>query len=131
MAAMLGMFALGPFPALAESGQNLILPLVTAIAVASAVSRVPQQVATIEPGHRPLLSLLPSQVRFEDGYEIDVDDYVGRRAPVALVDVDRVASFDVLKQRHGWTASLTYDTEKRGPLAASGDVMRVVVEYKF
>jgi len=120
-----------PLPVWAESGQNLVLPLVTAFAVASATAKTTQQVATIEPGHRPLLSLLPNQLRFEDGYEIDVDDYIGRRAPVALVDADRIASFDVLRRRHGWTGSLTYDTEKRGPLAATGEVMRFVMEYRF
>ena len=131
VAALLGAFALGPFPVWAESGQNLILPLVTAIAVASVASNAPQRVATMEPGHRPLLSLLPAQLRFEDGYEIDVDDYIGRRSPVALVDADRIASFDVLRRRRGWTASFAYDTEKRGPLAASDEVLRFIVEYRF
>ena len=131
VAALLSAFALAPLSAWAESGQNLILPLVTAIAVASAASKVPQRVATMEPGHRPLLSLLPNQIRFEDGYEIDVDDYMGRHAPVALVDADRIASFDVFSRRRGWTASLTYDTEKRGPLAATGEVLRFVAEYRF
>src|ERR1051326_6616190 len=73
----------------------------------------------------------PAQLRFEDGYEIDVEDYIGRRSPVALVDADRVASFDVLRRRRGWTASFTYDTEKRGPLAASGEVLRFIAEYRF
>jgi len=50
VAALLSAFALAPLSAWAESGQNLILPLVTAIAVASAASKVPQRVATMEPG---------------------------------------------------------------------------------
>ena len=119
-------------PAWAESGENLILPLVTAIAVASAASKVPRQVGTLEPGHRPLLSLLPSEVRFEDGYELDVDDYMGRRPRVGLLDADRVASFDLLhRPQSPWTASAVYETETRGPLHGSEDVMRLILEYRF
>jgi len=131
-AAALVALGLSSTPAWAEGGQNLILPLVTAIAVASAASNVPRQVATLEPGHRPLLSLLPSEVRFEDGYELDVDDYMGRRPRVGLLDADRIASFDVLhRPRSPWTASVAYDTETRGPLHGSEDVMRVLLEYRF
>jgi hypothetical protein len=125
--------AVGACPAWAESGgQNLVLPLVTAIALASAASHVPRQVATIEPGHRPLLSLLPSQVQFEDGYELDVDDYMGRRSPVGLLDADRIGSVDIVRRpRMGWTASAAYDVETRGPLAGSEDVLRLLLEYRF
>ena len=125
--------AVGVSPAWAESsGQNLVLPLFTAIALASAASTVPRQIATIEPGHRPLMSLLPSQVRFEDGYQLDVDDYMGRRSPVGLLDADRIASYDfVSRPGRGWTASAAYDVETRGPLAGSEDVLRVLLEYRF
>jgi hypothetical protein len=123
---------LAPLPAWAESGENLILPLVTAIALASAASNAPRQVAMIEPGHRPLLSLLPSEIRLEDGYQLDVDDYMGRRPHVGLLDADRVASFDFLhRPRSPWTASVAYDTETRGPLHGSEDVMRLLLEYHF
>jgi len=132
IAATLVALALAAPPALAEDGHNLILPLVTAIALASAASTAPQRVATLEPGHRPLLSLLPSQVRFPDGYEIDVDDYIGRRSPVALVDADRIGSFELLgRRRAGWMASFAYDIEKRGRLARTGDVLRFIMEYRF
>ncbi|HJQ84296.1 MAG TPA: hypothetical protein VKA21_09490 [Candidatus Binatia bacterium] len=78
------------------------------------------------------MSLLPQQLRFEDGYEIDVDDYIGRRTPVALVDADRIASFDVLRRRRsGWMASFVYDEESQGPLSGSSQVLRVVAEYRF
>ena len=56
---------------MAEGPPDLILPLVTAIALASAASNVPQQVATLDPGRCPLLSLLPKQVHIGDGYEYD------------------------------------------------------------
>jgi hypothetical protein len=132
IAALLVSVALAPAPVLAEGGSQLILPLVTALAVASAARNAPQQVATLEPGHMPLLSLIPSQVRFEDGYEIDVDDYIGRRQPVALVDADRVASFEVFRRpRRGWTMSFAYDEESRGPLAGSDQVLRFVAEFRF
>jgi hypothetical protein len=132
IAAIVAAMSLLPAPVLAEGGPQLILPLVTALAVASAAAKVPQQVATLQPGHRPLLSLIPSQVQFEDGYEIDVEDYIGRRRPVALADADRIVSFDVLRRRrHGWMTSLAYDEETRGPLSRSDEVVRFVLDYRF
>ena len=133
LAAIIAVLASVPAPIRAESGPQLILPLVTALAVASAAARTPQQVATMQGGRRPILSLLPSQVRFEDGYEIDVEDYIGRRRPVALADADRVASFDVIRRRrHGWMASFVYDEESRGPVSnRSSDLVRFVVDYRF
>ena len=132
IAVLIASLALAPAPALAEGGSNLILPLVTALAVASAARNAPEQIATLEPGHLPLLSLIPSQVRFEDGYEIDVDDYIGRRQPVALINADRVASFEVFRRpRRGWMMSFAYDEERRGPLAGSDQVLRFVMEFKF
>ena len=132
IAAIVAAFSIVPIPVWAEGGPQLILPLVTAIAVASVAARAPQQVATMQPGHRPVLSLLPSQVRIEDGYEIDVEDYIGRRRPVALADADRVASFDVFRRRqHGWMTSFVYDEETRGPLSSTGDIVRFVVDYRF
>ena len=132
LAAAIAMLALTPLPALAEGPPELVLPLVTALALASVATASPRQVGTLEPGHRPLLSLLPSQLRFEDGYEIDPEDYVGRHRPVALVDADRIASFDFFhRARGGLVASFSYDHETRGPLARSGDVLRAVVEIRF
>jgi hypothetical protein len=136
LTAIVAALTIVPVPAWAEGGQQLgpqlILPLVTAIAVASAAAKAPQQVGTMQPGRRPVLSLLPSQVRIEDGYEIDAEDYIGRRRPVALADSDRVASFDVLRRRrHGWMTSFVYDEESKGPLSGSGDIVRFVVDYRF
>ena len=131
IAAILVALVCGPLRAHAQSGPQLILPLVTAMAVASAASSTPQVVGR-DSYNRPIMSLLPQQLRFEDGYEIDVDDYIGRRTPVALVDADRIASFDVLRRRRsGWMASFVYDEESQGPLSGSSQVLRVVAEYRF
>ncbi len=75
-------------PALADGAPNLILPLVTAIAFASAASNVPQQVATLDPGRRLLLSLIPKQVQIVDGYQYDFEEYVGLKRPSDMVDSD-------------------------------------------
>src|SRR5438034_3536794 len=85
-------------PARADGAPNLILPLVTAIAFASAASNVPRQVATLDPGRRPLLSLLPKQVQIVDGYQYDFEDYVGLKRPSDMVDSDRIVSYDILRQ---------------------------------
>jgi hypothetical protein len=132
LAAILVALLLQASPALAEGAPELILPLVTAIAVASAASKVPRQVATIEPGRRPLLSLLPSQMHIEDGYGIDVDDYIGRRRPVALIDEDRLASYDVLRRpRHGWMMTFSYNEESRGPLSTKGELLLIELKREF
>jgi hypothetical protein len=132
LAAMLIGLAAAPAPAFAEGGQNFVLPLVTAIAVASAARNAPIQVGTMQPDRRPIVSLIPSQVQFENGYEIDVNDYIGLHDPVAVIDADRVAAFDVLRhRRRGWMASFVYDTESRGPLAGGDDVFRVMFDYRF
>jgi hypothetical protein len=115
----------------ADSGPQLILPLVTAIAVATTAARAPQRVATMT-GRRPVLSLLPAQLQIEDGYEIDVEDYIGRRRPVALADVDRIVSYDLLQQRRdGWMTSFVYDEDSRGPLSPKGEILRLIVDYRF
>src|SRR2546422_5187963 len=69
LAAMMAALLLQAAPALADGAPNLILPLVTAIAFASAASNVPRQVVTLDPGRRPLLSLIPQQVHIVDGYQ--------------------------------------------------------------
>ena len=133
LAAILVALVFHAAPALAEGGPELILPLVTAIAVASAASKVPHQVATLEPGRRPILSLLPSQVHIEDGYEIDVDDYIGRRRPVALIDDDRIASFDLFSRpRHGWMMTFSYNDESRGKLSShQGELLLFELKHRF
>jgi hypothetical protein len=107
-------------------------PLVTAIAFASAASDVPRQVATLDPGRRPLLSLLPKQVHIVDGYQYDFEDYVGLKQPRDLVDSDRVATFDILRRpRRGWMAHLAYDTEYRGPVTGRSDVLRIEFRHRW
>ena len=116
----------------ADGPPDLILPLVTAIAFASAASNVPRQVATLDPGGRPLLSLLPKQVHIVDGYQYDFEDWVGLKQPRDLVDSDRIASFDILRQpRRGWTAHVAYDEEYRGPLAGRTEVLRLELKRRF
>jgi hypothetical protein len=130
--AMVALLAGIPSPVRAESGPQLILPLVTALAVGSAAARVPAQVGTMTGGRRPVLSLLPSQLQIPDGYEIDVEDYIGRRRPVALADYDRIVSYDVFRRRrNGWMTSFVYDEESGRPLADRGDILRFVVDYRF
>ncbi len=119
-------------PALAEGAPNLILPVVTAIALASAASNVPQQVATLDPGGRPLLSLLPKQVHIVDGYEYDFEDFVGLKAPKDVVDRDRIASYDLIRQpRRGWIAFVAYDEEYRGPVTGRSEVLRLELKREF
>jgi hypothetical protein len=129
-----GMFLLGlrAGVARAESGPNLILPLVTAIAVASAAADAPAYIAGARAGGgRPLLSLIPRRFEIQDGYEYDVDDYIGRRS-FAPVNGDRIVSFDLLRRpKRGWMASLAYDEESRGPLKSGDEVLTLEVEYPF
>ena len=119
-------------PALADGAPNLVLPLVSAVAFASAASEAPRQVATLGPGNRPLLSLIPKQVHIPDGYEYDFEDYVGIKRPSDLVDRDRIVSFDILRQPHrGWMAHVAYDEEYRGPVSSRGDVLRIEFKHRF
>src|SRR3989442_12334169 len=92
-------------PARADGAPNLILPLVTAIAFASAASNVPRQAATLDPGRRPLLSLLPKPAQIVDGHQYDFEDYVRLTRPSDMVDSDRIVSYPTLRNpRRGWTA---------------------------
>ena len=119
-------------PTLADGPPNLILPLVTAIAFASAASDVPRQVATLDPGRRPLLTLIPKQVHIPDGYEYDFEDYVGLKRPSDMVDNDRIVSYDILRRpRRGWMAFIAYDEEYRGPITGRSDVLRFELKRRF
>ena len=119
-------------PALADGAPNLILPLVTAIAFASAASDVHRQVGTLDPGRRPLLSLIPKQVHIVDGYQYDFEDYVGLRRPNDMVDSDRIASYDILRRpRRGWMVYVAYDEEYRGPVTGRSDVLRIELKRRF
>ena len=128
LAAIMAALLLQAAPAFADGAPNLILPLVTAIAFASAASDVPRQVATLDPGRRPLLSLIPQQVR----YQYDFEDYVGLRRPHDMVDSDRIVSYDILRQpRRGWMAFIAYDEEYRGPVTGHSDVLRIELKHRF
>ena len=132
LAATMVVLLLQAAPARADGAPNLILPLVTAIAFASAASNVPRQVATLDPGRRPLLSLLPKQVEIVDGYQYDFEDYVGLRRPNDMVDSDRIVSYDILRRpRRGWMAHVAYDEEYRGPVTSRGDVLRIEFKHRF
>ena len=119
-------------PARADGAPNLILPLVTAIAFASAASNVAQQVATLDPGGRLLLSLIPKQVHIVDGYQYDFEDYVGLKRPSDMVDSDRIVSYDILRwPRRGWTAYVAYDEEYHGPVTGRSDILRIEFKHRF
>ena len=132
LAAIMAALLLQAAPALADGAPNLILPLVTAIAFASGVSNVPRQVATLDPGRRPLLSLIPQQVHIVDGYQYDFEEYVGLRRPNDMVDSDRIVSYDILRRpRRGWMAHVAYDEEYRGPVTGRSDVLRIEFKHRF
>jgi hypothetical protein len=132
IAALTVTLALHPAPVFADGAPNLILPLVSAIAFASAASNVPRQVATLDPGKRPLLSLIPKQVHVVDGYEYDFEEYVGLRRPNDVVDRDRIVSYEVFRRpRRGWMASFAYDEEYRGPVTGRSEVLRLEFKRRF
>ena len=132
LAAIMAALLLQAAPALADGAPNLILPLVTAIAFASGASNLPRQVATLDPGRRPLLSLIPKQVHLVDGYQYDFEDYVGLRRPNDMVDSDRIVSYDILRRpRRGWMAYVAYDEEYRGPVTGRSDVLRIEFKHRF
>ena len=131
LAAIMAALLLQAASALADGAPNLILPLVTAIAFASAASDVHRQVATLDPGGRPLLSLIPKQVHIVDGYQYDFEEYVGLRRPNDMVDNDRIVSYDFLRPRRGWVAFVAYDEEYRGPVTGSSEVLRLELKHRF
>jgi len=132
LAGMTVALAMRATPALADGPPNLVLPLVTAIAFASVASDVPRQVATLDPGRRPLLTLIPKQVHIPDGYEYDFEDYVGLRRPSDMVDNDRIVSYDILRRpRRGWMVFVAYDEEYRGPITGRSDVIRFELKRRF
>jgi hypothetical protein len=113
---------------------DLVLPLVSALAVASTAAKVPRQVGTFGSG-RPITSLIPSRIEFEDGYHIDAEDlenYIGIRQPVDIPDVNRIVSFDVLRRPgSGWIAAFAYDDESREPHRPASQILRFVIERRF
>jgi hypothetical protein len=130
--AAVALLALGVIPVRAQGGPELILPLVTAIAVASAANHaVPRQVGTLGRGGRPMLSLLPERLQIPDGYEVDLEDFLPARRTSPL-NGDRIVSYDLTQRaRRGWIFSVAYDQESRGPLGGSGELLTLVAEYRF
>jgi hypothetical protein len=116
----------------AQSAPQLVLPLVTAIAVASAAANAPAYIKGAKASDgRPMLSIIPRQIDIPDAYEYDVDDFTFRRN-IAPIDPDRLVAFDLINRpRHGWTASLAYDNESRGPMGYNSDVVTFEVEYPW
>ena len=120
----------------AEGEAQLLLPLVTAVAVG--VSAV--EATSAEPAHgvrlndpppaRSRSSLLPTRIRIPDAYALDFE----RTPPrfMSPVDRDRVVAFDLMpRRRRGWMASLTYDEESRRPLPGSGNLLLLEAELRF
>jgi hypothetical protein len=122
-------------PAYAESAPSLILPLVTALAIASAAKDAPRQVGTIKSGGVPITSLIPSRIQYQNGYSIDAGDllhYAGRRRPAAIIDRDRLVWFDLFKRpESNFTMAAEYDDESRAPHRPSSELLRLVIERKF
>jgi hypothetical protein len=119
--------------ACAESGSDLLLPLMTAIALASidqGYGGTPQSPLTAVPAPRRQATLLPSQLRIPDGYAVDID--VPRPRYVVPVDSDRIVAVDLFRRRRrGWMASLAYDEEARRPLPGSSQVLSLTAELRF
>ena len=126
--------AMSVVPAYAEGGPQLLLPLVTALALASAAEvgeparpRAPMR-ATAPGGGR--FTLVPAQLHLPDAYAEEIDVTPPRFA--APLDGDRIVSFDLFRRaRRGWMASVAYDEERRGPLPGSSDVLSLIAEYRF
>jgi hypothetical protein len=122
-------------PAYAESAPSLVLPLVTALAVASAAKNAPRQVGTMKSGGLPITSLIPSRIEYQNGYSIDAGDllrYAGRTRPAAIIDRNQLVWFDVFKRpESNFTMAAEYDDESRAPYRRSSEVLRMVIERKF
>ena len=130
LAAFLTVALMLPAPlARAESGFNLVLPLVAAVALASGQ----QARASLSPSGAPALRrsrLLPTFLHIPDGYAEDYDVDPPRFA--APVDADRFLSIDLLRRpRWGWMPTVAYDEESRGPLSRTSGILSFAVEYDF
>lgn len=110
---------------------QLTLPLVAVLSVSMAGSAA-RALGAEAPGGGPhgLLGLLPKQLQVPDGYTIDLYKAPPRWA--SGLDSDRLVGFDLFHQKgRGWTGTLAYDVESRGPLGASDDLIRLFFEYRF
>jgi hypothetical protein len=119
----------------AEGQAQLLLPIVSAIALGASA------VETVQEAHRPpsLLEpppprnqagILPHRLRIPDGYLVDLEREPARFA--APVNGDRVVAFDVLQRpQQGLSLSFVYDDEERGPFPGTAEVVRFVAEIRF
>lgn len=114
--------------ACAESGSGLVLPLTVALAVVSSAHRAGEAITAAPARRQRLDALLPARLHIPDGYALDVSRDPPRFA--RPLHHDRLVSVDLLS-RPRWTASLAYDEDFLGPLARSGEVVRLFVEYPF
>jgi hypothetical protein len=131
LAAMLVSATLQAATALADGPPQLILPLMSAIAMATAATS-PSGPAANARASGDVLGLLPQQLHIPDGYAIDVEDYAMPKRDVVPLDADTIVSFDLVRRpRRGWMPSLAYREESRGPLSKSSTVIRLLVERKF
>jgi hypothetical protein len=131
LAALMMALVLRAAPASSGERPELVLPLVTTIALVSAARATPSQVGALG-GGRPLLSLLPAQLILEDGYEYDPEDYLPARRSARLLDRDRIVSYELLRRpQRGWMARIAYDEEGRGPLTTRGERLSVFAEFRF
>ena len=123
--------------ALAEGEAQLLLPLVSAMALGVAAAEAtraqpssPSPLTVSPPPRAGAVALLPRRLSIPDGYAADVD--TGPPRFVDPVDRDRIVALDLLgRPRHGWTAWAAYDEEKRGPFKGTADVLRLVLEFHF
>ncbi|HLK09931.1 MAG TPA: hypothetical protein VKW76_00965 [Candidatus Binatia bacterium] len=115
--------------ACADGGSGLVLPLTVALAVVSSAHQA-SEALTAAPTRAPGLEarLLPARLHIPDGYALDVTRDPPRFA--RPLHHDRLMSVDLLS-RPRWTASLAYDEDSLGPLARTGEVVRLFVEYPF
>ena len=133
LAALVATVAGSSAPVRADGGPQLILPLVAALAVASAARGLPMEQGA--PGARRFggLGFLPEQLQVPDLYteaEQDFGDYLDQFEPP--VDDDRYVWIELLpRRRNGWMASLAFDEESRGPLAGSNGLFSLELDYRF
>ena len=130
VAALATMLMSSALPAFADGPPQLLLPLVTALAVASVASGPASDVVGSRNTERELMGLLPNQLRIPDGYE--VEGYIRPHRRVVPLDADNYVSVDLLRRRRsGWMPSLSYDAETRGPLAGSSNLFSLVIEQRW
>lgn len=119
-------------PAHADGSPQLLLPLVAALAAASAAQGLPQTHGAADARHREMLRWLPKQLQIPDAYADAEQDFIDVRRSFDPIDADRIVWLDFFRRpQRGWMASLAYDEEVRGPLAPTDDVIRIYFEHRF